>query len=446
MRKFSHSEYLKLCFHCLTKHRKCFKIPYTKQSIIKDLQFKKIKQLIEVAYNYTPFYNEKYRIHKITPEDIRCLEDLSYLPTITKDELAERPTDFVDRRCKRSKLIISRSSGTNGKFVTLYITPEAFIEQHIQVLRMLKEMDPFYNFLSKELLLYTSEYPFSNILGAYRVFYINNLAPIDKITSTITKVRPSVLAAYPSILHDIIANAPYDMSKSGIRTIITNSEQSTQLERNKFARTFNSHVYDEFSSEELSAIAYQCKNHKYHLVQDSSYIEILNINSDTPTPIEETGEIVGTNLLNFAMPLIRYRQGDLGALSTTKCSCGKTSPVLNKICGRINDSFVRKDGTIIPSGRLLDWIYRLVITYDLPINNIRLIQKSFTKIQLAINVNDSDFSQKTQNKIAKSFKDHFGHFFEIEYLNYDSDYSSREGKVKPIQSLLDKHTIHKCYL
>ena len=436
MRKFTKSENLSLIYRFLTQYPQTKKFPYLRQALIKTYQFNRIKQLLEIAYYHTSFYRRKYSAAGIHPNDIKNWEDFKCLPTVTKDELRAYNNDFVDNRKAFEKLILSRSSGSTGKFINIYFDAQAFITQEMQVIRMLKELNLKYSPLDKELLVYTSEYPFSSIGGFYKVNYVHNLIPAGQILAKILQLRPAVISIYPSILREIIDLYNADYHDIGIKVIITNSEHSTQSERDHFANLFGCSVFDEFSSEELLSIAYQCVEKQYHITQDCSYIELLSTKADVEVKLGEQGEIVGTCLINFITPIIRYRQGDLAIFSTTLCTCGKTTPVLQTIAGRKNSSFKRHDGTEIPSGRILDWTYSLVLSLRLGIREFQVTQMTLTDIEVKLATNDNYEAEFDNYKVIDSFKHTFGQEFEVAIKIVPCIEKTVSGKHNPIQSLV----------
>src|SRR5437763_7772178 len=270
MREFTTMERLSLLFQFLTRHPQAMRLSKLDQDQMRAYQFSSIKRLLDVAYYHTDFYQRKYDAVGIHPNDIKTWEDFKHLPTITKDELIAENMDFIDRRVHRNNLIVSRSSGSTGKFVNISINVQYIVIQAIQVIRMLKELNPRYGPLDKEMLVYTSPYPFSSIGGLYRTVYVNNLLSEREILTKILQVRPTIISIYPSILRAIGDLYNIHDCDLGVETIITNSEHSTQSERDYFAKLFGCSVFDEFSSEELGAIAYQCVEKQYHLVQDCS--------------------------------------------------------------------------------------------------------------------------------------------------------------------------------
>jgi len=80
------------------------------------------------------------------------------------------------------------------------------------------------------------------------------------------------------------------------------------------------------------------------------YVEVVQGNAHVKS--EKFGSILITELLNYAMPLIRYRIGDMGVLDLQPCPCGKGLPQLREIAGRFTDFLVGTDGCLV-SGAVL---------------------------------------------------------------------------------------------
>jgi phenylacetate-CoA ligase len=436
MREFTTMEKLSLLFQFLTRYPNAMRLSKLDQEQMKVHQFSAIKRLLDIAYYHTDFYRRKYNAVGIHPNDIKTWEDFKHVPTVTKDELITCSSEFVDKRVKNNHLIISKSSGSTGKFVSVQLDAHYFNVQAIQVIRMLKELNPGYGPLDKEMLVYTSPYPFSSIGGFYRTIYLNNLLSEKEILRKILQVRPAIISIYPSILRTIVDHHEIHYRDLGIETIITNSEHSTQSERDYFAKLFGCSVFDEFSSEELGAIAYQCIEKQYHLVQDCSYIELLSTNTGREVSPGQQGEIVGTCLINTVAPIIRYRQSDLAILATETCGCGKTTPALQTIVGRKNSSFKRPDGIEIPSGRILDWTYSLVLELELGIREFQIIQRTLTLVEVKLVVSSDYDSEFDNSKLIYKFKQTFGDEFEVIVNTVPSIPKTEAGKYIPIQSLL----------
>jgi phenylacetate-CoA ligase len=299
---------------------------------------------------------------------------------------------------------------------------------------MLKSFYPDYGPRDKEVLIYTSEYPFNSIFGRYSVKYIHNLSPVSEMFEAMQRHKPAIVAAYPSILREIVRNYGERCQKLGVKALLTNSEHSTQAERDAIAADFGCPVFDEYSSEEMSSIAWQCTHKKYHLVPDSSYIEILDPDRDVPVPNGKPGEVVGTCLVNRAMPFIRYRQADIAVMSSESCSCGNHARILEEISGRKNSSFKIASIGEIPSGRILDWTYNLVLSDQLDIEEFQVRQKTLNDVVITLVPGGSYDADIDSQRVANSFQKTFGQTFNVAVDLVPRIKKTRAGKHIPILS------------
>lgn len=91
---------------------------------------------------------------------------------------------------------------------------------------------------------------------------------------------------------------------------MAHSETSSLDERREMSQQLGVPVLDEYSSEELTRIALELPCGHYHLCEDTARIDVVD--PQTLRTIQKgTGLIISTNLLNTAMPFIKYVQGDL---------------------------------------------------------------------------------------------------------------------------------------
>src|SRR5262249_13898026 len=152
--------------------------------------------------------------------------------------------------------------------------------------------------------IYLAPQRITSFCGDYPVFTLSQDCPTGLALEHIKRVQPSILTGFPSyFLRMSKENARPE--KLSIEAICTNSEASTEQERQLISAWFGAPVFDEYSSEELYLIATQCEHGRYHLVEDNVRVDVYRPDSSG------LGEVVGTSLTNFYMPFIKYRQGDL---------------------------------------------------------------------------------------------------------------------------------------
>ena len=408
---------------------------------IAEYQLLQIRAIIHWAFANSPFYQDLYSGQGIHPTDVVSWRDFSNLPTVTKGDIIEHHQSVVcSKSSADSKPRMSRSSGSSGEVLEILSDSERWIKSALMMLRMYRSSLDFGPF-DKGVLIYTSIYPYQLPVGPFRTHYINTLTPSPEIFRKLKRLRPRFVISYPSILLELAAGYGDTCKELGIGGISTNSEQSSQNQRDYLADLFGCPVFDEYSSEELILGGFQCVEHVYHLQEDCAYLEVLDVDSDRVLEPQAVGEITGTCLINKVTPFIRYRQGDLGSIEPSNCICGNNGRVLSRISGRRNSSFVLSDGRIVPSGRILDWTYKLILELNLPIVQFKVVQESVDDVRVIV-VGTREFrAAESAEIIAGSFRSEFGDFLSVSVVQATRISRTTAGKHIPIQSLV-KPTDH----
>jgi phenylacetate-CoA ligase len=129
-------------------------------------------------------------------------------------------------------------------------------------------------------------------------------------------------------------------------SIITSAEVLTPENRELMQNVFGCPVFNRYGSREVSVIASECGSHDGLLTMaEGLYIEIVRNNQ--PATAGDIGEILITDLLNFGMPMIRYRIGDMGSWAEGPDSSGRSLPRLTSVDGRVTDFVVGDDGRLV---------------------------------------------------------------------------------------------------
>ena len=163
--------------------------------------------------------------------------------------------------------------------------------------------------------------------------------------SALQSYRPDVIMAYPSSI-SLLAKFAKNIGWRAdwkLAAVFTSSE-SFSRETQQLVREVFGNVFDHYGQAERVAALQQCLQGNYHVRQDYSRVEFIE---------DEHGiKIVGSNLHNKAMPLLRYDTHDYvkGLNSDKPCSCGNSAPYVEQILGRDDDYIILPDGSHI--GRL----------------------------------------------------------------------------------------------
>lgn len=376
MRRLTPAEYLRACATAAVVAPGFLTRPYGSAARYRAYQVRRIRRLIDHAYHTTAFYNRRYREAGVSPDDFRVLSDLERFPTTTKEELVEAIRDGeMGGRSRRRTGIESVSSGSSGRVITVtHDVPDihAYAAGRFRILNMTGRLRPW----DRTLYIYTSEFPARSFFGMYPSWFVPTLHDLRDTIRRIRQVRPGVLCVYPSRLLEIAARLDASEARAlGLKLISVNSETSSRDQRSALAGHFGCPVLDEYSTEELGWTAAECAFGESHVWEDMAFLEILDPERDRLVQNGAQGEIVGTNLHNFATPFIRYRQGDLASLHESTCRCGRTFRAIRDLVGRCNDAFHFDHGTVSPA-YLLDSVYSLLLNERYPIADFCLIQES----------------------------------------------------------------------
>lgn len=166
--------------------------------------------------------------------------------------------------------------------------------------------------------------------------------------STINKFKPVQILSYVQSIEELTRF----IEKKGLsvyspKSIMVTAGTLYPDVREKVEKVFGAPIFNRYGSREVGDIASECEHHRgLHTLPNTQYLEILRADG-TPCEPGEVGEIVVTLLTNYAMPLIRYRIGDMGVWAEHSCTCGRHSRLLQTVTGRVVDQVRTRDGGVI---------------------------------------------------------------------------------------------------
>ena len=175
------------------------------------------------------------------------------------------------------------------------------------------------------------------------------------------RFQPAMIHGYPSSIY-LIAHYLVENNISDIRpkAVFTASETLLDFQRKIIEEAFGCKVFSWYGNTEMVAHATECELGGMHVQLLHSVMEITD---EKGNPVGEgvEGIMIGTGLDNWAMPLIRYKVGDVAVPALRRCSCGRGYPLVEKIVGRVEDYVVTPEGRYV--GRL-DHVLSLLQRYQ----------------------------------------------------------------------------------
>ncbi len=410
-------------------------------TLLKD-QWKKVKEIIQYAYVNNNYYKNVLDTYGVKPDDIQDRADIKKIPITTKKDIKKHCDKMISKGFKKESLLKAKTGGSTGTPLELYRT------EHCAHLKMAATRrsdiwsgwkpgepigavwgNPEYPTTFKEKLRDTLISPFI-YLDTMRL----DKKAVLKFADAWQKKKPTLLFGHSHSIY-LLATFCEQLGVSKIRpkAIISTSMMLLSRERKAIEKVFGVKVFDRYGCEEVSLIASECEKHEgLHINIDHLFVEFIKPDGTAALPGEE-GKIVVTDLLNKAMPMIRYKVEDVGIPSQRKCSCGRGLPLMKAVSGRIADFLIREDGSHVAGVSLIE----RTVTAIQGIVQMQIIQESIKLIQLNIVTNDT-FRNEDRNQLRNEFIDVFGQGVKIIINNVKSIRQEKSGKYRFSISKIEK--------
>ena len=220
----------------------------------------------------------------------------------------------------------------------------------------------------------------------------------------ITAFNPVSIFGYPSSLTTfaefcISSNKPY--RAHGLKAVFVTGEVVDARQREILGRFFGVPIVDGYGSRDGGFIAHQCPDGSMHVIDQNVILEILDANGATVAE-GRVGEIVLTHLDAHAMPLIRYRTGDMATRGAGRCGCGRGLSLIGPIQGRRGDHLVGTDGTLTHP------LAAIYVMRELPsVKQFQIHQKRDRSIRVQVVEHGSD-DRLNRSEIVKDLHQRLG--------------------------------------
>ncbi len=173
----------------------------------------------------------------------------------------------------------------------------------------------------------------------------------------IQDLKPDGLSCTPSFalrLADTMADMGVDPAHQSLAYAVLGAEPWTEAMRDRIEARLHVKAVDIYGLSEIvgPGVAIECQEeqHGLHIFEDHFYPEVVDPKSGVARAPGEVGELVLTTLSKEAMPLLRYRTGDLvSLLDRESCRCGRTHRRMSRVAGRVDDMLIVRGVNVFPS-------------------------------------------------------------------------------------------------
>jgi phenylacetate-CoA ligase len=357
---------------------------------LQAMQIAKLRKLLIHACRNTEHYRLLFRQAAFNPETIKSIDDLSVLPLLSQDEVRSDRLNLYAGNIGSADFHTSTTGGTRGKKMPFH--RDNCCRAQRLALQWRSDLWAGWRPYEKVAYLWPAiqdlEPPAGwkhtikdHLIKRTHLFYGGMISEESARTiyEDLRAFRPAIIRCFTSPAYRLAEfMSDTGLKLPGLKAIVCTGEPLTVHQRECIQRGIGAPVFDLYASRELGTTAAECKAHRgMHIATDSVVLEVVR--DGKTVPFGEPGSIVLTDLLNYAMPLIRYEIGDVGRVSRRSCSCGLNYPLLRTVVGRTVDGFYDREGTFISTialGTLMD--------DGPPVGQLQLVQEDLGAILVRI--------------------------------------------------------------
>jgi len=390
---------------------------------IEALQLKRLQQTLQRVYATVPFYQESFRRAKITPGDIKSLDDLRHLPFTLKQDMRDNYPYGLFAVPLEDIVRIHASSGTTGKPTVVGYTRRD-IEMWAELMARsfvaagAHKGDVIHNAYGYGLFTgglgahYGAEKLGASVIPMSGGNTKKQIMIMQDFGSTVLTCTPS----YSLYLAEAAAEEGVDFRDLKLRVGIFGAEPWTESIRREIEAKLNIKAIDIYGLSEIlgPGVGIECieAQHGLHIWEDHFIPEIINPDTGEVLPHGEQGELVITTITKEGIPMIRYRTRDITRLVAEPCVCGRTHIRLARMSGRTDDMLIIRGVNIFPSQieSVLVNIEGVEPHYQLLVDR----EENLDTLEIQVEVNEKTFSdeikvlQDLTQRIRKEIKDLLG--------------------------------------
>lgn len=335
---------------------------------LREMQLERFRHAVARVMSHSPFYRELYERAGVDPEDIRGFEDIRGVPLLDRRQIESFTA--LSSLCADPVRIreIHSTAGSRGRKSFLVAATQHDIDYwadlNARALWMvgLRPGDIVLNAFPTGI----TTWGFGIHYGALKVGMASVPAgdlPAEQLLDLLMEVDAKAFCAIPSKAMNLSRLADrkkiHLKERTSCRIALLGAEPWSKAIRERIEASLGVKAYDLYGMSELLGPAMGCecevRDHKFamHIWADAFLCECVDPRTGNPVEEGEEGELVWTSLVWEGTPLIRYRSGDLSAITWQRCDCGRTHPRMAAVKGRTDDA-VSLEGIIVYPSQVED--------------------------------------------------------------------------------------------
>lgn len=319
-----------------------------------------LRDLVAHAYSTVPYYRRQFDAIGLKPSDVGGQADLDKIPLLTRADIKANFDDLWSTSVRPRRRRTGHTSGTTGTPLTLgydldtvWMTYAVF-DRHYRwaharfgrdgdriavargnvIVPLDQRVAPFWrhNRMQRQLLLSS--------------FHLSP-STLPEYFEALRAFAPAVMDGYPSTLYVLAKYLQGRGEFFPVKAAVTSSETLYDFQREVIEERFACKVFDYYALAERVIFSGECDAHDgHHVAMEYGLAEVVDERGQLVSD-GTVGRLVGTSLINRAMPLLRYVTSDLSAMRPGVCRCGRALVRMEDVTTKAEDMLTLKDGRLI---------------------------------------------------------------------------------------------------
>ena len=423
--------------------------PYLLKEENEKRQLEKLNQLLNHAYQNVLYYREVFEKYAVNGKiDLKSVEELKNFPFLTKKIIQDQKENLYSTDIMHRKISKNSTGGSTGEPI-VFLQDEDYKASNFAnfyITQSWRDVDPYDSVFKlwgagrdtfegkKSLKIHLSDFYRNRMqFNCYKMTEDDILFFIQKLNQH----KPKIVLAYVHAIYDVAIYAKEKNIKIQQQNAIhTAAGTLYDFMREEIENVFQCKVFNHYGSREAGSIASECSEHNgLHIMMEHTLVEIVKEDGSLCEEGEE-GEVVITTLANYAMPLIRYKIGDIASLKKyEECSCGCTYPKIENVSGRTLERIRTMANDIISPEYFVCQIGGDKDYTD--IEKFQIVQKALNEIVVKI-VKKTELSQKRKDDIIDKIQAVMGTECDVEFEFVEEIPKTATGKYLYVVSELEK--------
>lgn len=390
---------------------------------------RQLRQMAIHCYQTVPYYRRLFDEAGIDCRRIRRLEDLKWLPILTRQQVRDHAGELLSTAYGTKRLLTRHTSGTSGSPLALRFTREADAAVWASVWRGYRALGlrrgTWCGYFGGRPVVPAARtcgpYYHVNYAGRQILFSVYHMGPdaMGSYVEALARFRPPWIQGYPSALTALAGFLRREGLSLGYtpRWVTLSSENVSEAQLRLLEEVLGVFPVQSYAQTEAVAVFRQGPDRRLLVEEDFSAVELL------PAGPDGLCHVVGTGLVNRAMPLLRYDTGDLVTFRETDRG--------REICsldGRAEDDLQLRDGTVLRRlSRTLHGQAHVLAA--------QIVQRSLDRMEVHLVV-DRDYGSASEQALRRALDRVLAGRMDYRLVYVDSLRRTGHGKVQFIISEL----------